>query len=156
MDVTRAGRASRPVRKTVAAPASGQAEPKTADPLFLPLERCVLVIHVLGRERAWELLDGLVAAEAERARGLLTEVAQLPSARRQARLSLAFGEREGAADRLRAVMASASGCLRKALYRALPPYHRSLFPGQALEASSPGDAPGMEALAARLIREATR
>ncbi|MBJ6759240.1 hypothetical protein JGU66_00605 [Myxococcaceae bacterium JPH2] len=114
------------------------------------------MLHALARDRALELLDGLVAADAEQARGLLAEVATLQSARRQARVAMAFGEREDAAERLRAVMASASGPLRKALYRALPPYHRSLFPGQVLEGTAQEGASGMEALAARLIREATR
>jgi hypothetical protein len=70
-------------------------------------------------------------------------------------VALEFGVVDDAAERLRALMAEASEPLRREIFRRLPPYHRSLFPGRAAE---PPDVAfsGLGALAERLIREATR
>lgn len=164
MDATRVGRAARPGKKAVPAqveatailppPARG-ARPRVAASMPLPLERLALVALVLGRERAAELLDGLGEVDAERAKEHLTRFTTQSSAQRQARVALEFGVVDDAAERLRALMAEVSEPLRREIFRRLPPYHRSLFPGRAVE---PPDAalPGLGVLAERLIREATR
>jgi hypothetical protein len=122
----------------------------------LPLERMALVALVLGRERAAELFDGLRESDAARARAHLAGFQALSSARRQARVAVEFGGRPDAEARLRGVMREASEALRRELLRRLPPYHRSLFPEQALEPASPDTPERIRALAERLIREATR
>lgn len=131
------------------------ARPRAATPVPLALERLALVALVLGRERAAELLAGLGEVDAGRAKEHLSRFTALSSAQRQARVALEFGVVDDAAERLRALMAEASEPLRREIFRRLPPYHRSLFPGRAVE---PPDAalPGLGVLAERLIREATR
>jgi hypothetical protein len=163
MDATRVGRAVRPGRKAVPEkaevtvvlypPARG-ARPRAAA-VPLALERLALVALVLGRERAVELLDGLSEGEAARAKEHLSRFTVLSSAQRQARVALEFGGVDDAAERLRALMAEASEPLRREIFRRLPPYHRSLFPGRAVDAPEAAP-PGLGVLAERLIREATR
>lgn len=165
MDATRIGRAPRPARKAVPeqarpsaeSPSPARAVPaRAAAPKPLPLERLALVALVLGRERAAELLGGLGEGEAERAREHLSRLAALPSAQRQARVAVAFGVVEDAAERLREVMEDASEPLRREIFRRLPPYHRSLFPWRRVEPPDATATPSLCALAERLIREATR
>jgi hypothetical protein len=115
-----------------------------------------LVALVLGRERAAELLDGLGEPAARRAKEHLGRFAALPSAQRQARVAVEFGERPDAAARLRAVMEEAPEVLRRELFRRLPPYHRSLFPERRVEPPDAAATPSVCALAERLLREATR
>ncbi|MCE9667513.1 hypothetical protein LY474_06765 [Myxococcus stipitatus] len=122
----------------------------------LPLERYALVAWVLGRERAELLLEGLGARDAERAKAHLRYLASLPSPRRQAKVSVEFGERADAAARLKTLMDEVPEPLRKEVFRRLPPYHRSLFPGRRVEAADPLSPPALAVLAERLIREATR
>jgi hypothetical protein len=122
----------------------------------LPVERIALVCLVLARERAAALLEGLEESEARRAREHLARFTRLSSAQRQARVAVEFGERPDAAVRLRGVMAEAPEALRREIFRRLPPYHRSLFPERGVEPPEAAVTPGMEALAERLIREATR
>ncbi|MCY1020857.1 hypothetical protein [Pyxidicoccus sp. MSG2] len=160
MEATRVGRAARPNKRakpTAQVPAREAPPPQAIPPppLALPLERWALVAWVLGRERAAELLSGLGVREAERAKEHLLRLAGLPSAQRQAKVAVEFGERADAAARLKALMEEASEPLRREIFRRLPPYHRSLFPGRPAE---PGEqaSPVMGALAERLIREATR
>jgi len=164
MDATRVGRAARPVRKAAPAkvevtailpPPTQVARPKAAS-IPLSLERLALVALVLGRERAAGLLDGLGEVDAERAKEHLSRFTALSSAQRQARVALEFGVVEEAAERLRALMAEAPEPLRREIFRRLPPYHRSLFPGRAVEPPDAAAAPGLGVLAERLIREATR
>lgn len=163
MDATRIGRAARPGRKAAPAqveetavlpPPARRARPRAVS-VPLALERLALVALVLGRERATELLDGLGEDEAALAKEHLARFTALSSAQRQARVALEFGVVDDAAERLRALMAEASEPLRREIFRRLPPYHRSLFPGRVAE---PPDAtlPGLGVLAERLIREATR
>ena len=66
-----------------------------------------------------------------------------------------WGGGEGGEGRPGALRANPPEPLRHEIFRRLPPYHRSLFPGRAVE---PPDAalPGLGVLAERLIREATR
>ncbi|MCP3145087.1 hypothetical protein [Pyxidicoccus xibeiensis] len=125
-------------------------------PLGLPLERFALVAWVLGRERAAELLEGLGEREAERAKAHLLRLAALPSAQRQAKVAVEFGERTDAAARLKALMGEVSEPLRREVFRRLPPYHRTLFPGCRVEPVDPEAPSALGALAERLIREATR
>jgi hypothetical protein len=115
-----------------------------------------LVTWVLGRERAAELLDGLGEHEAERAKEHLRRIAALPSAQRQAKVAVEFGERGDAGARLKLLMAEAPEPLRRELFRRLPPYHRTLFPERRVEPPGSEAPPALGALAERLIREATR
>jgi hypothetical protein len=125
-------------------------------PAFLPLARFALVALVFGKERASELLEGLGASEAERAKEHLAHFMALTSAQRQARVALEFGMRSDPAEQLRELMAEAPEALRREIFRKLAPYHRSLFPQRRLEAQDASTTPAMCALAERLIREATR
>lgn len=125
-------------------------------PLPMPLERLALVAWVLGRERAEELLFGLEAGAAASASEHLRRLASLPSAQRQAKVSVEFGERPDAAARLRQLMGEASPLLRGELLRRLPPYHRTLFPSEPRGAPRQDVPHALSLLAERLIREATR
>lgn len=125
-------------------------------PTLLPLARFALVALVFGKERAAELLEGLGAREAERAKEHLAHFAALTSAQRQARVALEFGVRSEPSEQLRALMAEAPEALRREIFRRLPPYQRSLFPQRRVEAPDDSATPAMSALAERLIREATR
>ncbi|QSQ23992.1 hypothetical protein JY651_03160 [Pyxidicoccus parkwayensis] len=161
MEATRVGRAARPNRKAkppVTAPALEEPprQAKPPPPMALPLERYALVAWVLGRERAGELLSGLGAREAERAKEHLLRIAGLPSAQRQAKVAVEFGERADAAARLKALMEEASEPLRREIFRRLPLYHRTLFPGRQVESGDAGPPSALGVLAERLIREATR
>lgn len=111
---------------------------------------------VLGRERAAELLGGLGEREAERAKEHLLRLAALPSAQRQAKVAVEFGERSDAASRLKALMGEVSEPLRREIFRRLPPYHRTLFPGWRVEPADPSAPSALAVMAERLIREATR
>lgn len=157
MESTRVGRAARPARRTVPIPLASpvpEGPPPRLPPL--PLERLALVAWVLGRERAAELLGGLGGQDAALAREHLERIAALPSARRQAQVAVAFGERVDAAARLKALMEEAPEPLRRELFRRLPPYHRSLFPERRVEPPDAEAPSGLGPLAERLIREATR
>jgi hypothetical protein len=160
MEVTRVGRALRMARKLL----PQRKEPPKAPPvmdatlpaLTLPLERIALVVCVLARERGPELLGGLVDAEAGRARRHLERFAAMPSAQRQAKVAVEFGERADAATRLAAFLDAAPEALRREAWRRLPPYHRSRFPQLATDEQSPEASPVLAALVERRIREATR
>lgn len=147
---------SQPVAKDCAEGRESQGAARPVPPLPLPLERFALVAWVLGRARAAELLGGLGAREAERAKEHLLRIAALPSAQRQARVAVEFGERADAAARLKALMSEVSEPLRREVFRRLPPYHRTLFPGRQVEPVDSEAPPALGALAERLIREATR
>lgn len=125
-------------------------------PTLLPLARFALVALVFGKERAAELLEGLGAREAERAKEHLAHFAALTSAQRQARVALEFGVRSDPSEQLRELMAEAPEALRREIFRRLPPYQRSLFPQRRVEPADDSVTPAMGALAERLIREAAR
>ncbi|HVG57234.1 MAG TPA: hypothetical protein VNA24_01675 [Hyalangium sp.] len=127
-----------------------------APPTLLPLARFALVALVFGKDRAAELLQGLGAREAERAKEHLAHFAALSSAQRQARVALEFGVRSDPTEQLRELMAEAPEALRREIFRRLPPYQRSLFPQRRVEPADDSVTPAMGALAERLIREATR
>ncbi|HZI14333.1 MAG TPA: hypothetical protein VE153_28455, partial [Myxococcus sp.] len=127
LEATRIVRAARQGRRPEPAegPASIEESPVASPPpprLPLALERFALVTWVLGRERAAELLDGLGEHEAERAKEHLRRIAALPSAQRQAKVAVEFGERADAGARLKLLMAEAPEPLRRELFRRLPPY----------------------------------
>jgi hypothetical protein len=151
---TRRVRAARQER--LPTPVEAPVEDAVPPRLPLALERFALVTWVLGRERAAELLDGLGAHEAARAKEHLRRIAALPSAQRQAKVAVEFGERADAGARLKALMAEAPEPLRREVFRRLPPYHRTLFPGRQVEPPGPEVPSALGALADRLIREATR
>ncbi|WP_338864308.1 hypothetical protein [Myxococcus stipitatus] len=160
MEATRVGRAARSPRKDARAPVREvQAEQATVirpRPPGLPLDRCALVTWILARERAEELLEGLGTGAMKRAKAHLRHIVMLPSPRRQAKVATEFGERTDAGARLKALMAEVPEALRREIFRNLPPYHRTLFPGRKVEAADPLAPPLLSALAMRLIREATR
>ncbi|NVJ19750.1 MULTISPECIES: hypothetical protein [Myxococcus] len=137
-------------------PLAEQATTIRRQPPILPLERYALVTWVLGRERAEELLEGLGTEALKRAKAHLRCIVAMPSAQRQAKVAKEFGERSDAAARLKALMDEVPEPLRKEVFRRLPPYHRTLFPGRKEEPSDPLAPPLLAALAERLIREATR
>lgn len=159
-EATRITRQPLPKQKALAAPSRPAAVVKVvavkAAPMFLPLARFALVALVFGKERAAELLEGLGAGEATRAKEHLAHFMALTSAERQARVALEFGMRGDPADQLRELMAEAPEALRREIFRKLAPYHRSLFPQRRLEMLNASATPAMSALAERLIREATR
>jgi hypothetical protein len=151
-----------PLLKPKAVPAPSRQAPAVkpvavkTPPALLPLARFALVALVFGKERAAELLEGLGASEAERAKEHLTHFMSLTSAQRQARVALEFGMRSDPSEQLRELMAEAPEALRREIFRKLAPYHRSLFPQRRLEAQDASTTPAMSALAERLIREVTR
>ncbi len=161
MDATRVGRKPRPGGSSSSARANAPTEevPRLAGPpppLSMPLERLALVAWVLGRERAAELLGGLGEGAAERALEHLRRLASLPSAQRQAKVAVEFGERPDAAARLRRLMSEVQPSLGREILRRLPPYHRTLFPAERPDIPAHEVPPALTALAERLIREATR
>lgn len=159
MDVTRVGRVLRKARKLLPArkePPRATAAEVTLPALSLPLERIALVVYVLARERAAELLGGLLDAEAGRALRHLERFAAMPSAQRQAKVAVEFGERPDGANRLALFLETAPEALRQEALRGLPPYHRSRFPQWEGTAPRAEAGPALTALAERRIREALR
>ncbi|MCY1035743.1 hypothetical protein OV207_30160 [Corallococcus sp. BB11-1] len=159
MEATRVGRALLRARKFLHAREEKPPATRmdlTLPALSLPLERIALVVCVLARERAPVLLEGLVDAEAGRALRHLERLAAMPSAQRQAKVAVEFGERADAANRLTALVEAAPEALRREVLRRLPPYHRSRFPQLGEEALAVEPARVLVALAERRIREATR
>ncbi|XXF76501.1 hypothetical protein P2318_26100 [Myxococcaceae bacterium GXIMD 01537] len=164
MEATRVGRNPRRGRRAVppdaeateVMPSPVWEEPSARPPAPLNLARLALVVCVLSRARAEALLDGLGERDAERAKEHLSLLVAMPSAQRQARVAVEFGVVQDAAERLRALMEESSEPLRRELFRRLPPYHRSLFPGRAVEPPDATATGALCTLAERLIREATR
>ncbi|GEN06562.1 hypothetical protein SAMN05443572_102327 [Myxococcus fulvus] len=161
MEATRVGRVRRPARKeevpVAPPPPPVDLEATVHRPLLVvPLERYALVAWVLGRGRAGELLEGLGTGAMRRAKVHLRNLSAMPSAQRQAKVAMEFGERADAAARLKALMEEVPEALRKEVFRRLPPYHRTLFPGRVVEPVDPEAPPLLTSLAERLIREATR
>jgi hypothetical protein len=142
---TRLGRASPLIKARVA----------TKDPVrgvgFV--EQTTLFVVALKKTDALSLLDGFAESARQRARVFAQQLADLDSSTRQARLSLAFGTRDDAAVRIKALLAEAPAGLKAAILEQLPP---ALRPPLAGLAPPPAQAPLLKALANRLIREATR
>jgi hypothetical protein len=159
-EVTRITQRPGPRRSATPAPAEkapvSKAPVSRTPPALLPLARFALVALVFGRERAPELLEGLGAREAERAKEHLAHLTALSSAQRQAKVAVEFGMRKDPSEPLRELMAEAPEALKRELFRRLPPYLRSLFPERGVEPPDALATPVLCALAERLIREATR
>lgn len=120
-------------------------------------ERLALFVHSLDRANAAALLQMLHDRHAGRALAYLQRLESMPSAERQGNLAAQFGVRTDAPERLRELWAEAPVLLRADLYRALPPFLRTLFPGFKAGAPSEGpEAALRRAFAERLVREATR
>lgn len=118
-------------------------------------ERLALFVCGVDRANAEALLAGLTGATFKRATAVARGAQKWDSATRQGRMAVAFGNQPQAADRLKQLMAGASPTMRLAIYRRLAPWQQSLFPSLAGSAAAAAS-PGMEELAERLIREATR
>lgn len=147
---------AKPAPPAVRRPPVAKAVGPRTPPALLPLARYALVALVFGRERAAELLEGLGAREAERAKEHLAGFAALTSAERQAKVALEFGTRSDPSEELRALMAESPEALRREIFRRLPPYYRTLFPARKVEPPDASAPPALGALAERLIREVTR
>lgn len=120
-------------------------------------ERLALFVHSLDRSNAAALLQGLHDRHSGRALAYLQRLESMPSVERQGHLAAQFGVRADAPERVRELWADASVLLRADLYRALPPFLRTLFPG--FKAAAPCDGPegaSRRAFAERLVREVTR
>lgn len=117
-------------------------------------ERVALFVGAIHRARAEELLAGLASAAHERARAFAAAMTQWDSAGRQARLAHEFGVRPDAGERIRQLVVRTEGSLRAAIVASLPPAVRSQFPQLAGGAET--FPPAVRALAARLLKEASR
>jgi hypothetical protein len=143
---TRLGRASPLIKAKVAA------KDPARDLGFV--EHTTLFVVAIKKTDALALLDGFADAARQRARVFAQQVSDLDSSTRQARLALTFGARDDAPARIRALLAEAPAGLKAALLAQLPP---ALRPATVGLAPPPAPAPPvLVALAARLIREATR
>lgn len=116
-------------------------------------ERVALYVCARNRARADELLEGLAPQPLAQATAFAQQVLSWDSATRQARLSREFGARPDALEQLHALVLEAPPALRLAIAQQLPASARSHF--AHLRATQP-IAPCLAALAARLVREATR
>ena len=119
-----------------------------------PLERVTLFVCAMHKADADELLSGFAAGPRKQAAAFAQQILGLDSSTRQARLTREFGARADALDRMRALIVEAPLPLRAAIVELLPPAQRALFP--QLLALPLTASPAMTALAARLLREATR
>lgn len=117
-------------------------------------ERVALFVGAIHRSRADELLAGFAERSLERAGTFLYEMKQWDSATRQARLAHEFGVRHDAGERIQQLVVQAQGELRSAIVASLPPAVRSQFPQFAGGAET--FSPAVRALAARLVKEASR
>lgn len=119
-------------------------------------ERLALFVSGVDRGRTDELLAGLASSTHKCAADFAKQAIGWDSATRQGRMAVTFGAHPRAADRLKKLIANASPALRAAVFRRLAPWQQSLFPGLQAKLSSAPPTEAMEALAERLIREATR
>ncbi len=117
-------------------------------------ERIAMFAVVTAHPRAASIVEGLVAPSAGAARRLLETFASWPSAKRQARISLEFGQRGDHAERLADIMAEAHADLRAALCAQMNRQQRARYP--RLTELGARKIPGRDAFAARLVREASR
>lgn len=136
----------------LARPAS-KGRPARNAPVEFP-ERLALYVHAMHREQAPTLLDALADQPRARALAYVEDLKAIDSAQRQARLTSEFGTRPDALDRVGKLLVDASPPLRRAIVSFLPPALRARFPH--LDGPAEPCPPAMEALAARLAREAIR
>lgn len=115
------------------------------------IEQTTLFVVAIKKQQATELLEGFASGPRQRARLFADQLSALDSPTRQARLACEFGIREGGRERVNKLLAEASHSMRAAMVGLLPASWRpaNVTPVQTC-------APVMLALAARLIREATR
>ena len=119
-------------------------------------ERLALFVNGVDRERSEELLSGLTEVTRKRALSFATEANVWDSATRQGRMAVAFGNHPRAAERLQQLMSDASPALRATVLQRLAPWQKSLFEAPVAAVPPTAATPAMDALADRLIREATR
>jgi hypothetical protein len=117
-------------------------------------ERVALFITALHKQQADELFAGLAAPMHKRASHFSSDMKLWDSARRQARLAHEFGVRADAPERLKKLVLSVEGPLRAAVVACLPPAMKRDFP--QFTTPAPSFPEPVRALAARLVREATR
>jgi hypothetical protein len=117
-------------------------------------ERVALFVAAIHRPRADELLSGFTGDSQVRARAFAEDMKQWDSARRQARLAHEFGVRHDAGERLQQLVVQTSGELRAAIVASMPPAVRSQFP--QFTGGSEKFSPAVRAVAARLVKEASR
>ena len=118
-------------------------------------ERIALFAVVMNAKQGPELLEGLADVVRDEACEVLRDVQKCPSSTRQARMSLEFGARADQHERLALLVNEASVGLRSALLAHMTPAQKARFPHLAARKGT-GPSPGMDSLAARLVREATR
>jgi hypothetical protein len=116
-------------------------------------ERVALYACATEKERARVGLEAFATASRDRALAFADQVLSWDSPTRQARLTREFGAPRNALERLRVLILEAPPALRLAIAEQLPPSVRAHF--AHLRAREP-IAPALAALAARLVREATR
>ena len=117
-------------------------------------ERIALFALVQRHPRASKVLEGLTGPAAVAATKFVASALTWPSSKRQGRATLEFGNRGDHHERLTQLVAEAPPPLRLALFAQMTPQQQARFPhlgGQELR-----QVPGRNALAARLVREATR
>ena len=119
-------------------------------------ERLALFVTGVARSNTDELLAGLAGPVRKRATRFALEALKWDSATRQGRMAVTFGNNPRASQRLKELIADASPALQAAVFRRLAPWQQSLFPRLKDGLASPAPADAMDALAERLIREATR
>lgn len=117
-------------------------------------ERVALFVCAMHKDHADELLAGFADKQRARAEEFAKQVRRWDSSTRQARLSREFGTRLDAAERLKQLIVEASPELRAAIAAQLPPAQRAAYPHLCDAQATPS--PAMVALAARLVRYATR
>jgi hypothetical protein len=116
-------------------------------------ERVALYLCATNKHGAHTLLEGFIPALHAEAAAFADQALAWDSPTRQARMGRVFGPPADALERLRALVLEAPPGLRVVIGPHLPPWARVHFPH--LEAATP-TAPALSALAARLVREATR
>jgi hypothetical protein len=116
--------------------------------------RIALFALVSKHPRAEAVLAGLGPERSAVALKLLKTATAWPSPKRQARVTLEFGNRADQHERLAAIFAEAPPALRQAMCAHMSPQQQARFPRLASKGLRP--APGRSAFAARLVREATR
>lgn len=115
------------------------------------VEQTTLFVVAIKKQQATELIEGFASEPRQRARLFADQLSALDSPTRQARLACEFGVREGGRERVNKLLAESSPAMRAAIVSLLPASWR---PASVMAPQS--CAPVMLALAARLIREATR
>lgn len=115
------------------------------------VERTTMFVVAMKKEVGGDLLDGFADHPRQCAQRFAQHLSALDSPTRQARLALEFGVREGGRERVNKLLSEASPAMRAAIVALLPQSWRPTNLTATDQRS-----PVMLALAARLIREATR